>query len=216
MNAKQVAKNWGHKQMLQNRVNPWGALCAVPDRGTLMGNRGILHDENNRIVKPWAHKRWVTCLPSFKDIKRPKPFSPGNYSELFFLDEATAFAAGHRPCAYCQRERNKLFKQAWINANCPEGNRSSITMAEIDSILHGERALRGEAKKTYEAQLADLPLGAMFEHDGRAFLVAQGEYLPWSFSGYGTAVDIDKSRSVRVLTPHSVVRAFQHGFSRLT
>ena len=86
--------------MLQNRVNPWGALCAVSDRGQLMGNQGILHNEHNNIVRAWKHKAWVTCLLQFKDIQRPKPFSQGNYSELFFLDEVTAFAAGHRPCNF--------------------------------------------------------------------------------------------------------------------
>lgn len=82
-----------------------------------MGNRGILHDDGNRIVRPWAHKAWVTCLLEFNGVKRPKPFSPGNYSELFFMDEATAFAAGHRPCAHCQRARHREFKDSWVRAN---------------------------------------------------------------------------------------------------
>lgn len=102
---------------LQNRVDPSGRLCAVQSRGMLMGNRGILHNDRNEIIKPRAHKAWVTCLLEYKGIKRPKPFSKGSYSELFFLDEATAFAAGHLPCAYCQRARHLAFKASWVRAN---------------------------------------------------------------------------------------------------
>lgn len=197
---------------LQNRVNPWGALCAVTSRGTLMGNRGILHDEKNRIVKPWAHQAWVTCLPSFKDIKRPRPFSQGNYSELFFLDEVTAFAAGHRPCAYCQRERNRDFKDAWLRANYPERSCSQMKWPEIDKVLHNERAVRGGGKQTFEAALADLPIGAMFEWKETAYLVSTRGYLRWSFEGYGNPVTIDRNAQVFVLTPLSIVRTFSVGF----
>lgn len=200
--------------MLQNRVNPWGELCAVPDKGTLMGNRGILHDENMRIRRNWEHIRWVICLTSFNGIKRPKPFStPNNYSELFFHDEATAFAAGHRPCWYCQRDRNKLFKEAWINANCSEEQRAAVTMVDIDKVLHSERTLRGGAKKTYEAKVANLPHGVMFERDEKAFLIGPHGCYPWSFSGYGAKVLIEATATVKVLTPLSVVRAFQSGFA---
>lgn len=128
-----------------------------------MGNRGILHDENSQIVKHWARQSWVTCLLSFKNIKRPRLFSQGNYSELFFLDEVTAFAAGHRPCAYCQRERNREFKDIWLHANVPEISDSKMNWPEIDKALHNERAIRGGGKRTYEAKLGDLPIGAMFE-----------------------------------------------------
>jgi len=177
-----------------------------------MGNRGILHDENNKIVRPWAHKAWVTCLLSFKEIKRPRPFSKGNYSELFFLDEATAFAAGHRPCAYCQRERHLLFKEAWLQANIEESARPSVRMPDIDNALHNERAIRGGGKRTFDAPLSDLPFGSMFEHEGNALLVAARGYLPWSFEGYGAPQHIDGKMSVRVLTPQSLLGAFSAGF----
>lgn len=117
---------------LQNRVDPWGALCATASRGTLMGNRGILHDDRNRIVRPWAHRAWVTCLLEFNGIKRSRPFSPGNYSELFFIDEATAFSAGHRPCAHCQRLRHREFKDAWVRANVAEEFRAATLMPDVD------------------------------------------------------------------------------------
>jgi hypothetical protein len=197
---------------LQNRVDPWGTLCAVSNRGTLMGNRGILHDEFNQIVRPWAHKAWVTCLLSFKGIKRPRPFSQGNYSELFFLDEATAFSAGHRPCAYCQRERHLCFKETWLRANVEESTRPSVRMPDIDNVLHNERAIRGGGKRTFDAPLFDLPFGSMFEYEGNALLVAVRGYLPWSFEGYGAPRHIGSKTSVRVLTPESIVRAFSAGF----
>lgn len=178
----------------------------------LMGNRGILHDEGNSIVRPWAHKAWVTCLLEFKGIKRPKPFSNGNYSELFFVDEATAFAAGHRPCAYCQRTRHLEFKGAWVCANVPEDLRASTKMPDIDKVLHAERAVSGGGKRTYDALLVELPMGSMFEHEKTAYLVATQGYLPWAFEGYGVPCRIDPKAVVKVLTPRSIVRAFAGGF----
>jgi hypothetical protein len=177
-----------------------------------MGNRGILHDDGNKIIKPWAHKAWVTCLLEFKGITRPKPFSQGNYSELFFLDEVTAFAAGHRPCAYCQRARHLEFKDAWVRANVPEELRASTKMPDIDKVIHAERAIFGGGKKTYDAPLVELPTGSMFEYENTAYLVATRGYLPWSFNGYGTPRHIDPRAIVKVLTPRSIVRAFAEAF----
>lgn len=176
-----------------------------------MGNRGILHDENNQVVKAWAHKAWVSCVLSFKESHR-RPFTQGTYSELFFLDEATAFAAGHRPCACCQWGRHLHFKETWLRANFAEDARSSVKMPEIDKVLHNERAIRGGGKQTFDSKLSDLPAGAMFEHDERAFLVATRGYLPWSFEGYGAPKSMDGTASVKVLTPASMVRAFVAGF----
>src|SRR5258707_3661680 len=103
--------------MLQNRVNPWGELFRTPARGTMMGNRGrTLHNAQQEIVRSYGGKRWICCLLEFKGRRR-QIMSPGQYTELFFLDEATAFAAGHRPCAECRRERYKAFRAAWINWN---------------------------------------------------------------------------------------------------
>lgn len=178
-----------------------------------MGNRGILHDEGNGIVRPWAHKAWVTCLLEFNGIKRPKPFSPGNYSELFFIDEATAFAAGHRPCAHCQRARHREFKDTWVRANVADELRASTLMPAIDRVLHAERCVPGGSKATFDAPLVELPRGAMFEHEEAAYLVAAIGYLPWSFDGYGTAKDIGGAPVVKVLTPQSIIRAFDNGFA---
>jgi hypothetical protein len=198
---------------LQNRVDPWGALHAIPSRGALMGNRGILHDDENRIIRPWAHKAWVTCLLEFNGIKRPKPFSPGNYSELFFLDEATAFAAGHRPCAHCQRARHREFKDAWVRANVAEEFRATTLMPDVDKVLHAERSVPGGRKETFDAPLVELPYGAIFEYDGIAYLVSAAGYLSWSFEGYGEPKVIDAAAVVKVLTPRSIVSAFAAGFA---
>jgi hypothetical protein len=201
---------------LQNRVDPWGELRAVPNRGTLMGNRGILHDDGNRIVRPWAHRAWVTCLLEFKGIKRPKPFSPGNYSELFFLDEATAFAAGHRPCAHCQRARHLEFKEAWVRTNVAGEFRAATLMRDVDKVLHAERTVLGGGKGgkgTFDAPLGELPRSAIFESEEIAYLVSARGYLPWSFEGYGAPKVIDSAAVVKVLTPRSIVRAFAAGFA---
>ena len=197
--------------MLKNRVDPWGALCAVPDRGSLMGNRGILHDANKAIVHDWQHKGWVTCLLSFKGIKRV-PFSQGNYSELFFLDEATAFAAGHRPCARCQPARNREFKAAWAKANGAAHDSASLTMPEIDRSLHADRVEKGGGKRTFQSVIGDLPFGTFFDHSQRAFVKTPRGSLPWSFGGYGQPVALGAAQVVSVLTPQSVVRAFSTGF----
>lgn len=155
----------------------------------------------------------MTSLLEFKSIKRSRLFSRGNYSELFFLDEATAFAAGHRPCAYCQRTRHMEFKDAWVRANVQQGHRASTSMPDIDKVLHAERAIRGGGKKTYGAPLAELPRGAIFEHEGLAYLVSTQGYLPWSFIGYGAPQNIGLATVVKVLTPRSIIRAFVEGFT---
>lgn len=178
-----------------------------------MGNRGILHDDGNRIVRPWAHRAWVTCLLEFNGVRRPKPFSPSNYSELFFIDEATAFSAGHRPCAHCQRARHREFKDAWVRANVAEEFRAATLMPDIDKVLHAERTVPGGGKGTFDAPLVELPCGAIFEHEEIAYLVSARGYLPWSFEGYGAPKSINAAIAVRVLTPHSIVLAFAAGFT---
>src|SRR4051794_26424644 len=96
----------------QNRVTPSGDIITTPERGTLMGNRGVLHDADARIVRRWQGKRWIACVLEFKGRWRPV-MAPGRYTELFFLDEATALAAGHRPCAECRRRRFDEFRDTW-------------------------------------------------------------------------------------------------------
>jgi hypothetical protein len=178
-----------------------------------MGNRGILHDDSNKIIRPWAHKAWVTCLLEFNGIKRSRPFSQGNYSELFFIDEATAFAAGHRPCAHCQRARHREFKDAWVRANVVEEFRAATLMPDVDNVLHAERSVPGGRKVTFDTPLVELPRGAIFEYEEIAYLVVDAGYRPWSFEGYGAPKVIDSVAIVKVLTPRSIVRAFAAGFA---
>ena len=119
---------------------PFGEIVAVPERGTMMGNRGVLHDAQGRIRRPWQVKRWLICLLDFKGRRRPL-MAPNRYTELYFLDEATALAAGHRPCAECRRARFLAFRDAWASANGgvpPE----SVRVAMIDDQLHAERVFR--------------------------------------------------------------------------
>lgn len=197
---------------LQNRVDPWGRLRAVNARGSLFGNRGMLHNDERQIVRDWQRMPWVTCALEFQGRKR-EVFGRNTYSELFFLDEATAFTAGHRPCASCRRERYDEFKASWLAAN---GARFSVTnpsINEIDKVLHGERADRSGVKVTFEAPLSSLPLGAVVDINGEAFLVWHQGLKRWSFSGYsGLQLPPSPSTPVRVLTPESVVRTFAGGF----
>lgn len=197
---------------LQNRVDPWGRLHAVPERGAWMGNRGILHDENRRVVSHWKLRAWITCVLQFRGRQRT-PFSPRRYSELFFLDEATAFAAGHRPCAECRRARYNEFKAAWLAANPSRIDAVNPKIGEIDRILHAERVQKSGGKISYEAPYGALPPGTMIEHDAAACLVWGGGLHRWSFAGYARMPAVpSRSDRVRVLTPASVVRLFAAGF----
>lgn len=150
---------------LQNRVDPWGRILQSPARGTLMGNRGILHDDEQKVKKTQAHKSWVICVLEFKGNRRSL-MAPGRYSELFFLDEATALAAGHRPCMECQRERAVEFKRCWALANRPD-DPDGVLMPEMDRQLHHERIARRQ-KVTWQSPVDALPYGAFFEHEGQA------------------------------------------------
>lgn len=197
---------------LQNRVDPWGSLQSVSARGAWLGNRGILHDENRQVVAPWRHKSWVTCKLEFQGRKR-EIFSPGKYSELFFLDEATALSAGHRPCAECRRERYSEFKAIWCTVNLENGSSTDISVAQIDKQLQMERAVRGGGKVTYRTDFGAVPAGAFIEIGGGAFLLWQGRLHQWSVHGYSpTNLVPSQLDVVTMLTPASIVRALQHGF----
>jgi len=183
-----------------------------------MGNRGILHDNEKKIVKPWEHTGWVTCRLEYGEISRAgntareKLFTAGNYSELFFLDEATAFSAGHRPCAQCRNKRYKEFKRAWGVANRDRVSSDDPPFKEMDKVLQAERLSEGE-KKTFVAELASLPEGTMIELNGKAYLIWRERLYQWSFAGYTE----DKAKRapatrVQVLTPASIVRMYANGF----
>jgi len=194
---------------LQNRVDPWGRLQAVAQRGAWMGNRGVLHDRSRSIVTPWRLKRWITCVLSFRGRKR-EVFAPNRYTELFFLDEATSLAAGHRPCAECRRGRYEQFREAWAEAHRAARLPSAD---EIDLVLHRQRLAAGGAKRTWHTPLGTLPEGAFVELEGRAFLYHRRRLLPWRFSGYGEAIRVSPFSRVSVLTPKSLVGTMRTGFA---
>jgi len=196
---------------LQNRLKPNGEIVKTSERGTLMGNRGILHNENKELISNSKIKGWVTCRLEFKGRKR-ELMAKNRYTELFFLDEATAFCAGHRPCAECRRERYNEFKLKWLEANYELLNGEKSSIANIDKIIHTERIKKKE-KVTYIEQLNKLPTGTMFELDSKIFLIWESSVYQWSFNGYTISNIIISDILVTVLTPYSYVEMFKKGFT---
>ena len=145
----------------QNRVTPFGEIVAVPERGTMMGNRGILHDGHQRIRRPWAGKPWICCVLEFQGRRDPV-MAPGRYTRLFFLDEPTALAAGHRPCAFCRRGAYNAFRSAWAAGSDPAWPRSVPRAVDMDTALHHQRLGPGGAKRLHRAHLDRLPDGVFF------------------------------------------------------
>jgi hypothetical protein len=184
---------------LQNRVTPLGDLVADPARGLVYGNRGCLHDASGRIRRRYVGERWIACRLEFKGWHRSPLLQPGRFTELFFLDEATAFAAGHRPCALCRREDYDRF-QAILG---PAGADA------IDAQLHGERT--GPRRET---RVGDLPDGAFVLLDGDPWLVRGTELLRWAPAGYTERRPRPGGRAV-VVTPPSLVAVLGSGWSPL-
>lgn len=195
---------------LRNRVDPFGSFHATPARGDLMGNRGILHDDQKNVVKTHGHNHWVACACAFKDRKRTI-MAPRNYTELFFLDEATALAAGHRPCATCRRDRYKAFREAWEATYGDIRNGRSFP-DRVDAMLQKARITRGGGKVTYEAECTILPDGAIFAVEKEAFLTWKGQSFKWSFEGYTLQGPVPRGR-VEVLTPEPLVAVLSQGYS---
>ncbi|HVS35692.1 MAG TPA: hypothetical protein VMS17_08920 [Gemmataceae bacterium] len=197
----------------QNRVTPLGDLIAVESRGTLLGNRGILHDAQQRIRRLFNGRRWIYCVLQFKD-RRQVVMAPHHYTQLFFLDEATALAAGHRPCAECQRGRYREFQTIWAAANLELAGGGAPGADRMDAVLHAERLGAAKQKRTYEDRLDRLPSGTMVLPSGteKPHIVLDGRLLPWTPAGYGTPVSRPADAAVGVLTPRSVVRALGAGF----
>lgn len=198
---------------LQNRVTPTGRLEAVPARGAWTGNRGIIHNERREVIAQWRSKAWITCLLDYQGRRRAV-FSPHTWSELFFLDEATAFAAGHRPCAYCRRPRYREFKEAWCRANPGLVDAPRPLATQIDACLHAERVGPGREKRMWRERFDELPAGSFVLRNGTPCLLWNDRLLPWSHEGYGRPLpEPDKGEEVAVLTPPSVVAMFRAGFS---
>jgi hypothetical protein len=178
---------------LQNRVTPLGELIATPERGLVYGNRGCLHDEHGNLRRRYAVRRWIACKLEFGGRRRSPLMQPGRYTELFFLDEATAFAAGHRPCAECRRADYNRFTELWPG---PRGADA------IDLQLHGERFHHHEAD--------DLPDGTFVLHDGQPWLVLGDALLRWTAGGYTQRVP--RPSSSPVITAPSLVEVLRQGW----
>jgi hypothetical protein len=191
---------------LQNRVTPFGEIVAVAARGTMLGNRGILHDDERRIVRAWTSRRWICCVLEWKGIRRTV-MTPHTYTELFFLDEATAFAAGHRPCFECRRPAALAFRAAWAKAF---GRVASAD--EMDEVLDADRREK-RAKKTYRESARELPDGTFVaDDDGAAWLLRGEQRLRWTASGYRAAAP-RRAGDVDVLTPRATVEVLRAGYA---
>lgn len=194
---------------LQNRVTPFGDIIATPARGMFTGNRGIIHDPATKTLlkRRWSNPAWIICVCEFRGRRR-NVMATRSWTELFFLDEATALAAGHRPCFYCRRDDALRFQAMWC-----EGNGIATARApEIDAVLHAER-LDGRLKRRHPLPCAveALPDGAMIALDDEAYLIMKGRARRWSCDGYQVAAaDL---ADATLLTPPSTLRALIAGYA---
>jgi len=195
---------------LQNRVTPFGDLIADTSRGAMMGNRGgRIHDPETKMLtrRRWASKQWICCKLAFKS--RHREVMGSGYTELFFLDEATALAAGHRPCFECRREDAKRFAACWAKA---KGFDKSPRAAEMDAVLHEER-LEGRAKRFHGAECSGLPVGSMIAIGDEAWRLESDAMRLWSPSGYDDPVKRSKG-VVQILTPPSIIDTLSAGYAQ--
>ena len=183
---------------LRNRVTPLGELVADPARGLVYGNRGCLHDASGRIRRRYAGKRWIACRLEFKGWRRGPLLQPGRFTELFFLDEATAFAAGHRPCALCRREDYVRFGELWSGRPGADA---------IDARLHAERL-----GPRPDVELRGLPDGAFVLRDGEPWLVLGPELLRWTPAGYARR-EPRPTGPAPLVTPPSLVEVLRAGWT---
>ena len=192
---------------LQNRVTPFGDIIATAHRGLFTGNRGIIHDPATKtLTRRWASQAWLTCVCEFRGRRR-QVMGGRSWTELFFLDEATAFAAGHRPCFFCRRDDAVRFRTAWEAGN----GTTKVLARDIDAVLHRER-LAGAKKRLHPLpmRLEQLPDGAMVEEGAESYLIAGRRALSWSPAGYQEARR--EINAAMLLTPPSIVRALSAGY----
>ena len=183
---------------LQNRVTPLGELIATPERGLVYGNRGCIHDAEGNIRPRYAVKRWIACQLQFRGWQRPALLMPGRFTELFFLDEATALAAGHRPCALCRRADYEHLRSAW-----PEPGAGADA---IDDRLHAERLDPStRRRRMHQAAFTELPDGAFVMRDDKPWLVLGAQLLAWSPGGYVDRSPRPARGTATLITPPSLV-----------
>src|SRR5580704_975760 len=200
----------GLDRPLRNRVTPSGELIATTHRGTMYGNRGVLHDDDLALVRRYQVRRWLVCVLEFRGRRRPV-MRPRRYTELFFLDEAVALAAGHRPCAECRHAAYQSFLTAWAQALALNAKPAAD---DIDRVLHQERRLAGGARVTYPALLSELPDGVFIVRDEECWLANDGGLNRWTPAGYTDRID-QFDGPAAVLTPRATVEAIRAGYRPL-
>jgi hypothetical protein len=192
---------------LQNRVTPFSEPIVHPARGLVYGNRGCLHDDDGRIRRLFATRRWIACRLEFRGWHRGPLLQPGRFTELFFLDEATALAAGHRPCALCRRADYDRLLAVWRELHPGETGADAI-----DARLHDERLVRGtRERRLHEAAPDDLPDGTFVVEEGEPLLVLGDRLLRWSPAGYGAPRPRPRGGRARLLTPPSLLPLLRDG-----
>lgn len=200
---------------LQNRVDPFGEIHAVASRGLFTGNRGVIHDPETKTLlnRRWTTKAWIICECDFRGrhrevMGRNAPSGRAGWTELFFLDEVTALAAGHRPCFYCRRERAVEFARCFAAGQ----GRQTISAPEMDAILHQQRwaSRRGHERHASALDLSGLPTGATVAADGQVYAKADAGWLEWSFEGWRATSQ--PARPARLVTPPSTLGALRHGY----
>lgn len=201
---------------LQNRVTPFGEIISTAERGLLMGNRGgAIHNAAKQLTsRRWVSNHWIICLLEFKGRKM-ELMAPGQYTQLFFLDEATALSAGHRPCFECQRTKAKQFFDAWRKGNPLLVGEGALRVDLVDVVLQRERLTRDRSKMMYETTIGELPGGVLVVRSRSpkaAWLLWQGRLRLWTPGGYTDDEPARSMERVRVLTPRSVVNAFVGGY----
>jgi hypothetical protein len=192
----------------RNRVTPLSELIANPARGLVYGNRGCLHDDAGTIRRRYAGRRWIACRLRFRGWHRAPLLQPGRFTELFFLDEATAMAAGHRACALCRREDSNRLVALWRDLHPGQAGADAM-----DAQLHGERvAAPSRAQRHHEAPLDDLPDATFVMRDGAPWLVRGAELLEWTPAGYAARVARPVGEPAVVITPPSLVAVLRAGW----
>jgi len=178
------------------------------------GNRGIIHNAYRQIIKPFVSKAWITCTLNYKNVRR-KVMTGRKWTGLFLLDEATAFAAGHRPCAFCRNKDFKIFKALWLQANDGYFGWPNESMKTIDALLHKERMALQTEKHYQTANVSSLPNGTMValkNNTTNTYLWYGRKLLKWGIEGYEESINALPNTEVCLLTPTSIVRIFKLGY----
>lgn len=198
---------------LQNRVDPLGEIHAIGSRGTFTGNRGIIHNPDTKTLlrRRWTLKAWIICLLRYKSHHR-QVMSRNTWTELFFLDEATALAAGHRPCFYCRRQDAIAYARAFRGS--VNGEKRAY-VGEMDRVLHAQRAAAGASLPPISPdRVSDLPDGVAIQVNGRPYMLLDGQLRVWTFEGYGEKLSMEGSINATwfLVTPMATVQALANGY----